>query len=400
MKKQPLCKAAMLFILLLVCFASDLQTQGGTSRTKAGNPPTGIYFDYHGMSPEDNKRFLDHPLVDGVLCRISWKEVEPEPGQYNFEKLDLTIKPWIETGKGVALGISLAGQHNENTPEWVYEKVTPVAYERKSISVKVPRYWDQDFLPVVEGLIRAFGRRYNGDSSINAVLVGPAHIGFLTAMPNSDGAKAFVEAGWTPDNYKNYVYGLTELYARMFPNTHLWMRGANMLIKISKPQEYGFQGAPGFTDLRDEILTHVAAAYNCTVGFNALEADRRAYHMTGVPEFLHRLGQRVKEGLHGLEVSDDWPMWLNRERRMKSAPPANRLSDQTDQTMNEYFASCMKNAVGGASGIPESNITLMKLLSSDLEPSLPGHPNFQQEVFDATAWVREVMKRNAVPLTK
>ena len=361
-----------------------------------GPPPVGIYFDYHGATEEPV--FIDHPHVDGVFVRIGWADVEPTRGVYDFSPLDEAIGPWIDAGKGLIIGVSLAGQHNNNTPGWVYDTVEPIEYERKGIDVKVPTYWDPGFPGLVKPMLTAFGARYNGNSDINAVLVGVAHIGFLTAMPNSTGAKEFMKAGWTPEKYKKYALDLCALYSKQFPNTRLWMRCAGHLIGISRPEDYGFDNDPFFTDTRDEILEQAARGYGCTIGFNALEADPAAYLATGAPQFLARMSDGVIAGRYGLEASDDWPMWLPYDRRVQGGPPANRLDDYSDASMNAYFEACMKNAIGGHSGIPRSHITLMKLLETDLSASYPGYEEYQQDIHKITAWVRAQMKSNAAAL--
>ncbi len=370
----------------------------GEVRKYVAEPPVGIYFDFHGGTSGRPAKFLDHPHVDGVFLRTSWKQVEAQRGVYDFGQLANTTKPWVEAGKGVIIGIALAGQHNRSTPEWVYEVVPPISYERKGIKVEVPRCWDPKFLPLVGGMVEAFGEQYNGNPNINAILVGPAHIGFLTAMPNRVGAEQFMEAGWTPDNYKTYATGLCALYAQHFPNSRLWMRCAGMLIGIREPADYGFDNEPYFTDTRNEILEHAARTYGCTIGFNALEADSKAYMATKAPQFLARMSDGVVAGKYGLEVSDDWPMWLPLNRRRQSSPPANRLEDSSAETMNAYFEACMRNAIGGFRGVPESHITLMKLLETDLSASYPGYEEYQQQVYEITGWVREQMKKNATAL--
>lgn len=385
----------------IAAFASDVEgilKSSEQTRKYAALPPVGIYFDYHGGTSGKEPKFLDHPHVDGVFLRTSWKQVESERGVYDFGQLEEAIKPWVDAGKGVIIGIALAGQHNRNTPEWVYDVVQPVSYERMGIKVKVPRYWDPKFLPLLEGMVEAFGEKYNGNPNINAVLVGPAHIGFLTAMPNRVGAEAFIKAGWTPEKYKKYAMGVCALYTKHFANSRLWMRCAGMLIRIRKPAEFGFDNEPGFTDTRDEILEDAARRYGCTIGFNALEADSKAYMATKAPQFLARMSDGVVAGRYGLEVSDDWPMWLPLKRRRQSSPPANRLKDSSAKTMNDYFEACMRNAIGGWRGVPESHITLMKLLETDLSASYPGYEEYQQQVYDITGWVRERMKKNAAAL--
>ncbi|MFQ5810953.1 MAG: hypothetical protein ACE5JM_15150, partial [Armatimonadota bacterium] len=230
---------------------------------------------------------------------------------------------------------------------------------------------------------------YDGDGDIDCVLVGVAHIGFLTAMPNGAGARQFMTNGWTPAKWESYVYSLLGLYRAAFPRTRLYIRGSRLLISIPEPKAYGFENAPLFNDVRDRILVRAAEEYRCNVGFNGLAPDPEQYLETGVPQLLARLAPGAEAGRYALEVADDWPMWVPRERRGNKKRYA--MPDESDASMNAYFVGCLRNAIGGERGIPRSGISFMKALETELEATRPGGVLYQDECFQALKWARAQM---------
>ena len=44
--------------------------------------------------------FSDHPLLDVVILPVSWPEIEPSKGVFNFDSLDTIIDIWNKQAKG------------------------------------------------------------------------------------------------------------------------------------------------------------------------------------------------------------------------------------------------------------------------------------------------------------
>jgi hypothetical protein len=236
----------------------------------------------------------------------------------------------------------------------------------------VPKYWDERFLPTISGLVQALGQKYADDPRIEAVMIGVGHLGFLTAAPNTGGSKAFLAAGWTPERWKSYSFGLFEAYRRAFPAKPLFVRGSDLVLRAPEPARVGFaRSRPFFNDVRDEILRTAAEKYGIGVGANGLNADRREFLATGLPALFEQLGSGAKAGKYRLELSDDWPLWVEPARR--TAASVDRGKD------NNYFVRSLENAVGGTNGLPRTNVSWIKLLETDLNCTDPQHPSYQPE---------------------
>lgn len=329
----------------------------------------GVYFDYHKPSA-DNPQHINHPHVDGVFLRFSWKELEPEKGQYDFQKIETMIAPWVESGRRVILGVKPAGQQNNDTPDWVYDEVPAITYERKGIEVKVPMYWHEGYQDAYKGLVIELGKKYNYDNRIDGFLVGVAHLGFVTACPNKAGSFAFLDAGWTPRDWQIHVFDTIRLYKRHLDRKFLFINGSELILKIKDPAAEGFSDSERyFVDLRDRIFSLMVNKHRRSVSSNGLSADADTFLATGIPALYDSFRTKATKGIVSLAVHDDWPLWV----------PADQRTGVNEGKDNSYFVTALENAIGGVRGIPKTNVVWMKLLDTDLQCTDPSHPNYQPE---------------------
>lgn len=343
----------------------------------------GVFFDYHNPTAT-NPAHINHPHVDGVFLRFAWSDLESEKGVYNFDAVETMIRPWVAAGRRVILGVKPAGQHNQNTPDWVYENVPAIEYFRKGVNVRIPRYWDENYPALYGGLIKQLGRRYDNDDRIEAVMVGVAHLGFITACPNKGGSIAFMEAGWTPDRWRQHVLRTIRKYKRHFTNKPLFVQGSELILKVPKPGDFGFpESQRYFAELRDLIFTRAVNRYTIGVAGNGLSADRSEFMATGIPALFHSFSEPATTGIVALAVHDDWPLWV----------PADRRQGVNGGKDNAYFISCLQNAIGGVGAIPNTNVAWIKMLDSDLSCTNPTHANYQPECESAlVAFKAELLK--------
>ncbi len=64
---------------------------------------------------------VDDPRCIGVDLYLTWSEIEPTEGKFNWADLDAQMAPWINAGKKVALRFSTGGHRVQETPEWVFQ---------------------------------------------------------------------------------------------------------------------------------------------------------------------------------------------------------------------------------------------------------------------------------------
>lgn len=369
-------------MLALLAAAFAFHASGPTADAQYG-----IYFDAHRKDLTNPPRHLHHPHVDGVLLRFSWAELEPRRGKFRFDIVEQRIAPWVKARKKVIVGISLTAQREGFTPDWVFARCPAVNFIRtgKNAPVRQIKCWDPAFLPLTEGLITAFGKRYCDDRRIEAVMIGVGHLGFLTAAPNAGGARAFIENGWTPKLWTEYALKLTERYRRAFPDKPLLLRGSPLILRARRPEKVGFPGyKPFFTGVRDDILLRAAKEYDVSIGANGLEADAAKFLETGIPNLLVKLAPGALAGKYRLELSDDWPLWVPPEKRRRRI---NRGKD------NAHFKTCLENAIGGVRGIPPTHISFMKMLADDLNCTDPKNRYYQRDCEAKLRWFKSKLRK-------
>jgi hypothetical protein len=96
------------------------------------NPDMGwnmIYYTYDDIpTVKDNQMSNLNSMLNEIPCgivsnRVSWKKMEPKEGQYNWELLDVVIRPLVATGKRVAFkwytNFLWDNAERQATPLWV-----------------------------------------------------------------------------------------------------------------------------------------------------------------------------------------------------------------------------------------------------------------------------------------
>lgn len=92
-----------------VCSGFGSSGGGGQTRAAASvatiDAPAGLY---------SIDTIVDRPFVDGVVLRVSWAALEPEPGEYKFEKIAEVVTAAQTLKQKVTLVIQL-----DELPEWL-----------------------------------------------------------------------------------------------------------------------------------------------------------------------------------------------------------------------------------------------------------------------------------------
>lgn len=110
------CSAVLALFILLAC--SQLSLHADTSLDSS---PHGMVNFRGGNSDSDNLIGVDDPRCTGIDLYLTWSEIEPEEGKFNWSELDAQMAPWIAAGKKVALRFSTGGHRVQETPEWVFQ---------------------------------------------------------------------------------------------------------------------------------------------------------------------------------------------------------------------------------------------------------------------------------------
>lgn len=112
----------------------------------------------------------DFPPSSVAYCRWFWWQLEPEPGQYRWEILDLAIEQAREQGQKLALRLMPYDQKNP-LPEWYRNSGARRANkpEDKDGEIWSPDSADPLYVMHWGGLVKEFAARYDGHPDLDSV---------------------------------------------------------------------------------------------------------------------------------------------------------------------------------------------------------------------------------------
>lgn len=155
-----------------------------------------------------------------VYANFLWKELEPEEGRYDFEKLEkkYKFKEWAEQGMKVIVRVVMdvpKEESNADIPRWLYYKINKDGkwYHNDYGKGFSPNYANPILMDAHKKLIDQLGDRYNSDIRIAFIQIGSIghwgewHTNVDILFPN----RAIT------DQYVNH-------YLNAFPDKHLLMR--------------------------------------------------------------------------------------------------------------------------------------------------------------------------------
>lgn len=184
MKNKPVKKGARM-LLAAVCAVYLLSGCGGGASAPTGSaattPPAAAdaspvrkpsgFFAMTGLttSSADKAELLGLSYVSGMTSYVSWKELEPVSGQYNFSKLDADLAMAKSRGKKLTIGV-FTGKNS--IPDWVAAAGVKTWVTDQGSTLIHPT--DQTFVGLWRTRVQALGARYAADESVVQVAIcGP-----------------------------------------------------------------------------------------------------------------------------------------------------------------------------------------------------------------------------------
>lgn len=186
------------------------------------NPGKG--FVYYGGDSATSKKVA--PYYTTGYHRFSWADIEPEDGQYNFEKIDHQIDYYKSQGKTFGFGVMCCNSSSDEmyiTPEFVFDKGAGFDISTKSNGVRqvIPKWDDEIYLSEVDEFVAALGERYDGNADVVFLDIlsygnwGEQHLFGLDTGDPDYSYKGRVSPEFFRDRY-------VRPYMEAFPNTLLF----------------------------------------------------------------------------------------------------------------------------------------------------------------------------------
>jgi hypothetical protein len=192
--------------------------------------------------------------LSGAFIGARWKDIEPEPGKYDWEFLDAQVNLARKYKKMYKLSIHFG----VGTPEWVYQQgceafpsvITNPYRANVGEEVKIPIPWDEVYQKFLTRLLGKIAERYGNDRNFVAVALSGAN--FVSNEMHLPKRPEDIER-W--NRYGDYraklvvVYQkLIDFYAMTFPHQQLCLHISTpitgMDAEVSAIVAYGVEKQP------------------------------------------------------------------------------------------------------------------------------------------------------------
>ena len=331
-----------------------------------------LYWDYHGLTQDGRPPFAEvtHPDLEGAIVNVSWASIETSRGVYDLDVLEAEIAWWASQGKRVIIrNAVLGGVAGESlTPAWVYAQGVPAVSFRGKPSdaalTVIPRVWDSPlFLSLYHEYIAALAAQYDGDPRVEFVSVGVGHLGSTVADATDGGKIALPAAGWTKAKWDAYIQNVVDLYGAHFAKTPLLVVAGPLWTRTYR----GERIVPEMQGLAAD-----SAAANVSLLLKGLDPDAAAYASTPFSEMLNAVGPLSYPSAFTLMMGDDWPLWVDEERRANNPNEADRD--------DAGFAAALQTALAEWDRLGRQCDFVLVLLQPEIQVTNPNHPLYRPEV--------------------
>ncbi len=331
-----------------------------------------LYWDRHGeFTPGQPLALLsDNPYLDGAVVAAVWGEIEPERGVFDFGILEAEIAWWAERGKRVLLhtGPYALATARPPTPDWIYDEgVEAIEFQpdpRKAYVATLPKVWESPaFLTLYGEFVAALAERYDDDPRVDHVWIGVGHLGYTTACAARGGATALPAAGWTPQKWEDYIDDMVDLFASHFTQTPTVLAASpGWLVNYKESTT-----VPAM-----ERIAQYAVEQGASLMMNGLDTDPDVYARRPFSEMLDSIADATLPPDFTLFMRDDWPLWVDEERRESNSWEADR-----DE---QGFVRALLIARDEWDRLGRQCDFVLVLLTPEVQASTPEHPDYEPAV--------------------
>jgi hypothetical protein len=184
---------------------------------------------YQQQFAENLTNNVTNPYLDGVVAPFPWSEVEPREGEFRWNIIEDAIQPWVKAGKKVILSIftgsvgTIGKTIAQATPEWVF--AAGAAKMKVPDGTILPIYWDPIYLQKYGDFVKAFGKRYDGDSRIEFIRIGVGVWGeivlerWFTRPESAEIRERWTQDRYTPARWLETIEKVMTMYRQAFQKT-------------------------------------------------------------------------------------------------------------------------------------------------------------------------------------
>jgi hypothetical protein len=215
---------AALLVLTGVVIAACVPTESGYKSLLSGIVDKGSETYFHLAQPypviDLSEEVASSPGLAGTVVDVSWSQLEPSPGTFDFSTLDAdlaAVSNYNSAHPGATLGVKLRVWAANDAPEWAKTMDgTPISTDVNNQPATVAQWWQPDYRAAWAALQSALAQRYDNNPLINEVVV--ASCASLTDEPmimaaTPDVATVLLADGWTNAAQQSCLDGALSDYA-------------------------------------------------------------------------------------------------------------------------------------------------------------------------------------------
>jgi hypothetical protein len=265
-----------------------------------------------------------NPHLSGVCLHIGWKDIEKEPGHWDFSAIDQTVAVLRRVGRKYELGIKAGA----DTPPFVYQQgaqsfETHVANPHRpnfGAAVVIPVPWDPIFQRQFSQVIQKVGERFSADPLCVSVVLTCANFNsaemHLPKTPE-DRAKWKAMGDYEAkllDVYKKY----TDEWAKAFPHQAISLHLSQVLdlpsVFFERIIDYGVNKYPERFTIQNCQLTGRGEDTGI-MSYNLIQKySDRAHHgfqsLAGFSRGGERMGSMEMAVLNVIHAKGEyWELW-------------------------------------------------------------------------------------------
>ena len=203
----PLLLSLFLLLFLVFPLSSPLSTSHASSTLITSTPQEisdVLYNPYMGWVPwAHTGNYYSKQPFKLVLASITWRELEPIKGTFDFSSVEIYNQFDYWTSKGVKIILQLNMDYPDNfehinIPDWLYDEIggDGTWYNYRNENTKMgfsPNYKNPVLISYHKKLIEAFAAHYDNDPRIFMILIGSCghwgewHTTYIENTPENSG---------------------------------------------------------------------------------------------------------------------------------------------------------------------------------------------------------------------
>ncbi|WP_309399184.1 beta-galactosidase [Cerasicoccus maritimus] len=168
-----------------------------------------------------NDQIYENPQLRGVLIRVTWAQLEPTPGNYDFSALDLQVAKVESYGKQWSLASPAGGV---GTPDWLMDELGAdyIDYSFRGVpGYRLPLIWDPVVQARLKQLAEALAERYNDSESLKLVYVSQMTSNGLEGHLQGVNMTTMSNAGYSDEKWVEASIANARNFALAFTNKAL-----------------------------------------------------------------------------------------------------------------------------------------------------------------------------------